>query len=183
MPLCVSLNNIKLNNFNGIASYYNKFVFEYDKKCQSNIELIDKIKSIQNHIIDHFINNYDMDIPYLESLKNKNIYLYVSTNTKIIKLGSNSEDNINTYINSFDEFNKYISNKFYNKYNSDRYYLANLLLSFNLIIYRYNETETWKLSIKPYIKNIEFKFSKSITISKINTHDNILLMSNNILSI
>lgn len=179
--LYVSVNNIKLHNFNGIAQYYDRNILHYDKKFQKNIDFINKVKSIRNKIIDIFINKYTMDIEYLNEMKNKNIHLFVSEKTKIIKLGSKTENNININITSFDDFNNYIFNKSYNRYNSDRYYLANLIVSFNVTMY-VHVCSKWRLSFKPFIKSFEFKFNKSKTISNFNTPNNIFI-SNNILSI
>ena len=181
--LCVSCNNIKLNHFKGITERYDKYILHYDTKYQPNIDFINKIKSIRCHFIDYFSNNYgNIDIKHLEETKNKNIQLFVSNYTEIIKLGSKSEDNINTKINSFEEFNSYIHNRTYNRYNTDRYYLADMLISFNLITYRCPIGKKWKLSFKPYIKTIEFKFNKSKTNSILDKSNNIFI-SNNILSI
>ena len=181
--LCVSCGNIKLSHFKGIVESYDKHILHYDKKYQPNMDFINKIKSMRCYLIEYFISNYDnLDIKYLEETKNKNIQLFVSKYTKIIKLGSRSENNINTKINSFEEFNEYIHNRTYNSYNTDRYYLADMLVSFNLILYRNSRIKKWRLSFKPYIKSLEFKFNKSNTKSILDKSNNIFI-SNNILSI
>lgn len=181
--LYVSGNNIKLNYYNGITVNNGSYILQYDNKYQSNMNFINLIKSFRTYIIDYIIKNFiNIDIEYAEELKNKNIYLSIYPNTDIIKIGSMTENNINQKINTFDEFNKYIYNKTYNKYNSDRYYIANIILKFNISLYKHNcDSDKWKISFKPVVRNFEFKFNKSKTTSIINNNN--IVIFNNTLSI
>ena len=178
--LYVSCNDIKLNYYNGITQKYDKYILNHDQKYQSNTIFINLIKSFRTYMIDYIIKKHNnIDLEYAEELKNKNIYLRIYPNTDIIKLGSNTEKNVNKKINTFDEFNEYIYDKTYNRYNTDRYYLANIILKFNISLYKNdNNTDKWKILFTPIIKNFEFKFNKSITNDNINKSTNIVIFNN-----
>ena len=184
-PLYILVKNIKLNgcDYNDIPGKPKYNAFYINRKI--NADFINTLKNIRSHIVENYVytyNNFDVDnINKLRDVNNPISLYYKNNMLDITKLGSKSENFVNTKIENMYMFHNYISNKNNNYFK----YIADIILEFNVTAYRKysrnnQNTENWKLSFKPVIKKMEFKLSKSIT--KSNTNDNIFI-SNNILSI
>ena len=144
-----------------------------------------------------------LDIAYAELLRKKRIDIEMMKNGKmctIIKLGSKTENHINTQIYSIDEFSNLLKDHKYNKINTDFFYKANIVISFRCTVYRkYNKQYSIEekqndthipqsvpynmmIGFVPYLKIIELCYNRASCIPVINTNtkttmlDNILIL-------
>lgn len=176
--------DIKLHHRKGCFDNYGNATLCYDEDNDINHSLETFINLIKSCAIDHLINNVQgIDMMDAQRVKDQRLTIYMMLKhnkklCKIIKLGSKSENNINTEIKTTDEFNKLISDRRYNRQNTDRFWLANILISFRCLLYKQSPAENWKISFKPYIRLMEVRFNKASCVPVINREEQLVITSN-----
>jgi hypothetical protein len=149
--LVILFKNIKLEQ----SSYKIINSMKYDNLPidKNNNDYVCKINNIRE-----FINKKISNICKIQNMKlckNNTSLKHYGKYTKIYKLGMSNENYKNKYLNK-KEFQDSLTNYKYNKVNSDRYYLSNMLISFNIIHYDIKN----EISIKPCSKMLEYRFIK-----------------------
>jgi hypothetical protein len=161
-----------------------------NKKLGMFDELEDKIRTIRSLVIDFILkqNVPNLDNNYADELREKRVNIEMMRKgklCKIIKLGSKSENNINTKIETIDQFNELMADPKFNKYNSDFYYKADIFIAFRCCVYspKYNNTDTidtinknndMRISFTPYIKLMIMRYNKASCVTIIDTADKII---------
>jgi len=160
----------RINGFNWCNIPLNQQYGSFD--VISNI-----IKQIREKIIEYYkINFSQLNVecqPYeyvkIEMMRNGKM-------CKIIKLGSKSENNVNSEIKSIEQFNNLLKDYKYNKFVTDSYYKLNSIISFRSCIY--HKIDNFALSFSPYAKLMEIQYSKADCIKIIDETEKIVTMNN-----
>jgi hypothetical protein len=167
--------------------------------------LVDIIQIIRNIAIDHILtqNIPMMDLEAVTKLREKRINLEMMRKgrlCKIVKLGSKSENHVNTQIHSIEEFNKLMKHYGHNNPDTDSFYVADLIIGFRCCVYRRENKQhiidkqcdsnidklgnpntdpyNTMISFVPYLKLIEMRYNRAECIPMINTDDKVVGLDN-----
>lgn len=183
--LNIMFNNVRLKQAKYYKNYYGNHILPYDNKCENGIFLEKIINIIKDKFIRVIENDFGniLDNENLKYFKNLQSKIHITNNEKlckIIKLGSKTENNINIEIKTIEEFSDILSNKFYNKLNSDRFYYTHPIIGFKGCIYR-KGMDKWNISFKPYVIMTEMQYSNSKCINLINREDQLIYTDNTLI--
>lgn len=166
-------NNLKIKS--NVKIFQNKF-----NKRFIQIELIDASESYFQEIFaakniigeelrryeDNFDKEYDGEPLYIETDRSDIL------RSRIIRLGSTSENSINRDIKTLDELRGVLNDYRYNR-DETSHYRANLIVRFYVCTLPNN-----RLSIKPYIDTLELWYNKANCTSMINNDTKALVVDN-----
>lgn len=154
--------------------------------CEQNenvlIELENNIRCVRDVFLDYIIsqNIPNISIENIDQIKNKNITIKLigikNNLCKIIRLGSKTENNINTEITDINDFNNLLMDYRYNNIKNDAYYKANIIIAFKCCIFGPEDRRV--IGFSTYIKLMELQFNKAKCVSIINTNDKVLIDNN-----
>ncbi len=174
--------NIKLSQSRKgtIMTKYNTFLLLGESE-QCDL-LINALKKIREKFIDYVRDECGLKISkcYSNDLKNEEVKIFVGTGNRfphIIKLGSMSENNVNTEILNIEQFNELLKDHRYNKENSESYYVVSMIVNIACCVYD-KLHEGKKISFKPYVRMMEIKYSKAHCIPLMKTKENIVITDN-----
>ncbi len=171
------------------------------------------IQMVRTIAIDHILaqNIPMMDLEAVTKLREKRIGLEMMRKgklCKIIKLGSKSENHVNSQVRSIEEFNKLMRDYRYNKPDTDSFYVADLIIGFRCCVYRRENKQhiidkqdnpnidklgnpnidklgnpntdpyNTMISFVPYLKLMEMRYNRAECIPMINTDDKIIGLDN-----
>ena len=171
------------------------------------------IQMVRTIAIDHILaqNIPTMDLGAVTKLREKRIGLEMMRKgklCKIVKLGSKSENHVNSEIRTIEEFNKLMRDYRYNKPDTDSFYAADLIIGFRCCVYRRENKQhiidkqenpdidklgnpnidklgnpntdpyNTMISFVPYLKLIEMRYNRAECIPMINTDDKIIGLDN-----
>ena len=178
--------NISLNNkrYDILVTKYNDPILPINKKNDSNTNMMNQLKQLKCDFIDHIIKLKlpHFDNEHAEAYKEKNILISMKNGKNlahIIKLGSLSENNINTKITDIGQFNQLLKDYRYNNTKSGSCYLANLIINFRISLYMHENL--FRISFNPYVKKMEIKYNKANTVSEFDQNDNMIMIDNTLI--
>ena len=143
------------------------------------------VRSIREKVIETIRTN--LRIHDIEALDHDNGYLDIEMMRhgkmcKVIKLGSKSENNINTEIKTIEKFNELLTDYRYNKCSTDSYYKIDVIVSFRCCVYRYDKKDSTgfvqRISFIPNAKLIEMRYNKANCVSMIDLDDKVMMTDN-----
>lgn len=163
--------------------------------------LDDAIRTIRSTVIDHILkqNIPMLDVEHAQMLRDKRIDLEMMRKgklCKIVKLGSKTENHVNTQIRSIEEFNNLLKDYKYNKINTDSFYKADVVIAFRCSVYRRDnekyivdeegdeilnpKTDPYNMVISfvPYLKLVEMRYNRAWCVPMINTDNKIVALDN-----
>jgi hypothetical protein len=155
------------------------------------------IRMIRSVIIDHILaqNIPMMNHEHAENLRGKRVYLEMMRKgklCKIVKLGSRTENHVNTEIQSIGEFNNLLKDYRHNKINTSSCYKANVVVSFRCSVYRKEnkkyiidkegnpkiDPHSMMISFAPYLKLVEMRYNRAVCAPMINTDNKVVALDN-----
>lgn len=179
----------------------------YDNNCNIPLNTLDDvyhhlgdvIRMIRNNAIDYIV---AQDIPMMDledaqKLREKRIDIEMMRKgklCKIVKLGSKTENHVNTHVRSIEEFNNLLKDYRHNRINTDSHYRADLIISFRCSVYRREnkkyiideegndvlnpKTDPYNMIISfvPYLKLVEMRYNRAWCIPMINTDDKVVAL-------